>query len=113
MSSMDESGKPWPGIVYRLQSSGSLDEIGANVSDSIKIENRYSRDGLNKVLLKRRSGILYVSFNDGEDEQLLDMTSLDKTFDIPVTFGCSLNNKGAPQRYFKGTIRDMSIKIYD
>jgi len=59
------------------------------------------------------SGILYVSFDDGEDVKLLDMTSLTKPFDIPLTFGCSLSGAGNPQRYYTGTIKDMNIKIYN
>ena len=111
MSAMDETGSPWPGIVYRIKSS-TYDEISANVNASAKIEIDYPND-INKVLLKRRNGILYVSFNDGEDEQLLDMTAFDKTFDVPLTFGCNLNGSGKPQRYFKGTLKNMNIKIYN
>ena len=83
------------------------------MSDSIKIENRFDRSNINKVLLKRRSGILYVSFNDGYDIQLLNMSSLNNTFNVPLTFGCSLNESGSPQRYFNGTLRNMSVKIYN
>ena len=68
---------------------------------------------MNKEVLKRRNGILYVNFNDGEDEQLLDMTYLKTPFDSPITFGCSLNGSGNPQRYFKGTLKNMSVKIYE
>ena len=111
MSAMDETGSPWPGVVYRIKSS-SFDEVSANVNGSNKIEKDYSANGINKVLLKKRNGILYVSFNDGEDEQLLDMTSLNKDFDVPLTFGCSLRGNGTPQRYFKGTLKNMHVKIY-
>ena len=41
------------------------------------------------------------------------MTRLLKTFDVPLTFGSSLNAKGNPQRYFKGTLRNMSVTIID
>lgn len=112
MSAMDESGSPWPGIVYRVQTS-TQDNICANASNSIKIDKKFSNSNINKVVLKRRNGILYENFNDGEDEQLLDMTSLSTPFDAPVTFGCSLNGSGNPQRYFKGTLKNMSVKIYE
>ena len=112
MSAMDESGSPWPGIVYRIKSNTS-DQVAANANNSNKIEKDYNRNNINKVLLKRRNKILYINFNDEEDEQLLDMTSLTQPFDIPLTFGCSLNASGKPQRYFIGTLKNMTIRIYN
>lgn len=111
MSAMDESGSPWPGIVYRVQSS-TQDNICANASNSVNLDRKYNNN-INKVLLKRRNGILYVSFNDGEEEQLIDMTSLSKTFNVPLVFGCSLNSSGNPQRYFTGTLSNMNVKLYE
>lgn len=112
MSAMDESGSPWPGIVYRVQSS-TEDNICANVSSSIKKDIKYKNNTINKVLLKRRNGILYVSFDDGADNQLVDMTTFTSMFDSSLTFGCSLNSSGNPQRYFRGTLKNMSVRIYD
>ncbi len=54
-----------------------------------------------------------MAFNDGEYEQILDMTQLATTFDVPLTFGASLNAKGNPQRYFKGTLRNLRVNIID
>lgn len=112
MSAMDESGSPWPGMVYRVQ-SGSLDEIGANVTTSIKTQIRYSRNDVSKVTVKRINGILYINLNDAGDEQILDMTSLTQTFDVPLTFGASLNASGNPQRYFTGALKDMQVILYE
>ena len=63
--------------------------------------------------IKRTNKILYISFNDGAYEQLLDMTQLANTFDVPLTFGASLNAKGNPQRYFKGTLRNLNVNLID
>ena len=41
------------------------------------------------------------------------MTQLSKTFDVPLTFGSSLTGSGKPQRYFKGTLRNMEVNIID
>ena len=40
------------------------------------------------------------------------MTSLTKTFNVPLTIGTSLNNKGAPQRQFKGTLSNIYVEIF-
>lgn len=112
MSAMDESGSPWPGIVYRVQSANE-DNLAANVNGSIKTDKKYNKNGINKVMIKRRSGVIYVNFNDGTDERLLDMTSLTTTFDSPLIFGCSLDGSGNPQRYFTGKLKNMSVLIYE
>ena len=112
MSSMDESGSPWPGMTYRITST-TQEELAANVTTSNKIQNRYNRSDINKISLKRRNGILYLSINDEEYTQVLNMTTLSTTFDVPLTFGSSLNSSGEPQRYFKGTIKNMEVIVYE
>lgn len=54
-----------------------------------------------------------MAFNDQEYEQILDMTELANTFDVPVTFGASLNSTGNPQRYFKGKLKNMKVTLYE
>lgn len=112
VSCMDESGTPWPGFVYRIN-SGSEDQMSANTNTSVKMEQNYLSQDITKVSIKRTNHILYVSFNDAAYEQILDMTQLLKTFDVPLTFGSSLKGDGSPQRYFKGTLRNMSVQIID
>ena len=34
-------------------------------------------------------------------------------FDTPVTFGCSYTENNTPQRYFKGTLKNMKVIIYE
>lgn len=112
MNCMDESGSPWPGIVYRII-SGSEEEVVANVTGSIKIQPKYKRADVNKVTIKRINGVLYINLNDSGDTLLLDMTSLTKRFNVPVTFGASLTSSGSPQRYFTGTLTDMNVIVFD
>ena len=113
MSAMDETGAPWPGITYRLKSNSTRDELSANASNSARNEKEYDNSNISKVLIKKRNGILYLKFNDEEDIRFLDMTSLIKKFDVPLTFGCSLKGNGTPQRYFKGTLKNLNVQIYD
>lgn len=112
MSAMDETATPWPGVVYRVQSN-TEDNLAANASASVKIDKKINKNNINKVSLKRRNGILYVSFNDGTEEELLDMSTLTAAFDSPLSFGCSLDGNGNPQRYFTGTLKNMHVKLYD
>lgn len=112
MSCMDETGTPWPGMVYRIKNSSS-DQFGANTNSNIKVENNYANSEITKVSIKRISKILYIAFNDGDYEQVLDMTKLTKTFDVPLTFGASLNASGKPQRYFKGTLKNIKVVVQE
>lgn len=41
------------------------------------------------------------------------MTSLTTPFDAPLTFGSSLDASGNPQRYFKGTLKNMKVIVFD
>lgn len=112
MSSMDETGSPWPGITYRITNQ-TQEEIVANVTTSNKIQTKYNRNDINKIKIKRRNGILYLSINDEEYTQVLNMTTLSTTFDVPLTFGSSLNSSGEPQRYFKGIVENMEVIVYE
>ena len=112
MSCMDETGSPWPGMVYRIKDS-SNDQFGANTNSTIKVENNYANSEITKVSIKRTNKILYIALNDGDYAQVLDMTKLAKTFDVPLTFGASLNSRGNPQRYFKGTLKNMKVVVQE
>ena len=41
------------------------------------------------------------------------MTNLIRTFNVPLTFGSSLNGNGNPQRYFNGALKNMRVIIYE
>ena len=113
VSAMDETGSPWPGIVYRVKSS-TQDELAANASNSTKTNKMYQNADVNKVSIKRINNIIYISFNDGFDTRIIDFSSmLSNPFDIPVTFGASLDGSGNPFRYFTGTLANMSVAFYD
>lgn len=47
--------------------------------------------------------------NAAKDDESIDQ----KAFDSPLTFGCSLTASGTPQRYFTGTLKNMSVKLYE
>ena len=56
MCAMDESGSPWPGMVFRV-SNNNQDEFIANVTDKIKVTKKYNMSSLQKVTIKRINGI--------------------------------------------------------
>lgn len=56
---MDETGSPWPGIVYRLKKGETQHQIGANVNNSKKIEKDLGNN-ITKVAIKGTLSNLYV-----------------------------------------------------
>lgn len=112
MSAMNETAAPWPGMVYRV-SSASKDQLAANATSSEKMQQDYKVEQVQKVTLKRISGILYLSLNDETGKEILDLSLITNAFDVPVTFGASLNGSGNPFRYFKGTLSNLKVIITD
>lgn len=111
MCAMDESGSPWPGMVFRV-SNNNQDEFIANVTTQLKITKKYNMSSLQKVTIKRINGIIYVGTNDGQPTQVLDMTTLTQRFDAPLVFGSSMDGSGNPWRYFNGTLANIKVIVY-
>lgn len=84
----------------------------ANASSSDKSEYKHSSKNITKVTIKKRNNIVYLQTNTGENRKITNMSSIVHSFDVPLTFGASLQADGTPQRYFKGTLSDMKIIIY-
>ena len=111
MNAMDETGAPWPGVVYRLSSDKKNQQIGVNVDSSHKAEINYGLNNV-KINIKRDEGVIYLKLDDGDYEEILDMSTLNTTFHVPVTFGSSLTGSGNPQRFFKGKLSNLSVEIF-
>lgn len=111
MSSVDETGSPWPGIVYRTWSS-TQEQLAAN-NPSLKVDKKYNSASIQKVTLKRICGILYLQFNDGTNTQIMDLSLINNPFEVPVTFGASLDANNVPFRYFTGTLSNLKVIIMD
>ena len=110
INAMDESGSPWPGFVFRFNKS-QLFEIVSNITTSLKANKTYNLTSVNKVTIKRTNKILYISINNGIDQKLLDLSTLNKPFYVPLTIGSSLNGSLQPQRYFTGILSNVSITL--
>ena len=111
MNAKNETGSPWPGMVYRIYGTNEYELSASNYVSSSK--PRSSIATTKKVSIKRENGMLYIKINDGSYTRLLDMSLIPSTFDVPVTFGASLDGNGNPQRYFVGTLENVHINLID
>lgn len=110
MSAMNESGSPWPGIVYRIKNQNT-DQIAVNSTKNYMIEQDYNN--ANKITFFRKKGIIYLKFNDEEETVINDLSLIATPFDFPVTFGASLNGSLVPQRIFNGTLSNLKVIVSD
>ena len=101
--------KPQSGILTRI--TGNQYEFQMN-GGSGSYNKKYNIEGTNRIVIKRKNGIIYVTANDEAFTETKDHTSI-TNFDTPVTFGCSYTSTNTPQRYFKGTLKNMKVIIYE
>ena len=66
---------------------------------------------VNTVIIKRTNNILYVSINDGTEQQIIDFSTINQPFYAPTSIGASLNGNLQPQRYFTGTLSNVRITV--
>lgn len=114
MNSKNESDTTnYPGFVFRY-GSGKYD-LSANVTSEtdkkIRIDNIASTAA--NVQFTRIDGILYYSLDYEDFTELLDMSDFNLYFDIPVTFGASMDANGDIFRYFIGTMSNMVVRFMD
>ena len=107
-SKFENSSVNYPGIVFRR--SGNNLELTQKING---VSKAYSANysSIQKVKIIRRSGIVYYSINNGELVVLQNMTNFNSPFNVPVTFGASLDANGNPMRYLKATLSNIYIKL--
>ena len=56
--------------------------------------------------------IYEMGINNENQQKVLDMSSLNTTFDYPLTIGASLDANKEPHRYFIGKLSNIKILFY-
>lgn len=109
VNAMDESGSPWPGFTCRYEEYNSGLKF-FTVANSGKSSNSGFYDPT-IVKIQRIDNVLYYQFDNGENTNFFDFSSLITTFDTPLTIGASLDGSGNPFRYFEGTLSNISAEF--
>jgi len=112
VNSLYEDHVTYPGFVYRayVYNEDKRHELHANANGNF-YDQKYVISTTKKVTIVRINGILYYSINDGSLVQIQDFTNFDSYFDIPVTFGASIDSNNNPNRFFVGKLTDVVIKL--
>ncbi len=114
VSSMDETGQPWPGFCFRLGETGQY-EFAANASSASSDRVRkYFTGESNKVSIKRVNNILYGKLNNGTEQMIINYANLAGPFNTEVWVGAAPSDNGTtPRRFFVGEISNFKIAIND
>ena len=114
LSSMLETGAPYPGFVYRLlNSNGTKYNIKINDSHVTSFDNYYPLVSGIDVEIVRENGIMYTKVNDTIYTKVLTYKDNIDTFDIPLTIGGNINADGDYDRTFKGVLSNVSVEFYE
>lgn len=102
------------GVVFRFHSSESAYYQAATyLNDSNTSSQNVAISGTTNVRIKRENKLISYSINNGSWTSLSNFSSSSATFNVPCTFGSSIDASGSPYRFFKGTLSDMNIYVYD
>ena len=117
MSSKNENGTPWPGFEFRRYGKSdtyyqSKATVASGVANDLKTIRINPPQNVRFLRVNDGSTVkLYYSINNENFILHKDFTAFNLYFDIPVVFGNAFNVE--VQRYFKGTLGNMVVKIID
>ncbi|MBR3660547.1 MAG: InlB B-repeat-containing protein [Bacilli bacterium] len=114
LSSMNETGAPWPGFVYRVyNNSGTVYNLKINDSHVTSYNTFYPLASGIDVEIVRENGVMYTKINSNLYTRVLDYASSVDTFNVPLTIGGNINSQGNYDRLFKGSLSNVSVEFYE
>ena len=109
---MREGSEPYPGVQFFTNNTGVYTMNINTTGRKVKNSNTGYVTG-QSVVIKKIHGIVYYSYNGGNDVQINDFSNFNTYFDNPATFCAGINSQGNIYRYFKGEVSDMSVEMID
>ena len=109
---MREGSEPYPGVQFFTNNTGVYTMNINTTGRKVKKSNTGYVTG-QSVVIKKINGIVYYSYNGGNDVQINDFSNFNTYFDNPATFCAGINPQGNIYRYFKGEVSDMSVEMID
>lgn len=95
-------------LLRRAKTNLSLIMRNGNGNDK---EVTFPASSVSKLRIVRKNGKICYSTNDQNLIYAIDSTNIKAPFNVPVTFGASIDANGNPFRHITGTLSNMSIKL--
>ena len=111
-SNMSETGEPYPGITFFTNNSG-IYTMNINTTGSKVKKNNTGYVTGQSVVIKKINGIVYYSYDGGNDVRINDFSNFNTHFDNHALFCAGLDKNLNPYRYFIGQLSDMSIELIE
>ena len=109
-SKLENASLKYPGFVFRITTNTSKNELTATFNDNKQTVQ--ASTSVTNVRIARKDKKIYYSFDGAAFKQLIDQSSYTGTFNVPVTFGASIDDNGDPYRQLiNTTISNMYIKL--
>ena len=105
---LERTGKGY-GMLLR-RASNNLEMITRDGNGKEYKENFNVTDSMKFRIVKKNNNVCY-SLNDAPLKYTISMEKFASPFNVPLTFGSSIDSKGNPWRYIKGDISNMYIKV--
>ena len=105
---LERTGKGY-GILIR-KNNDNLNFIIRDGNGNNK-EFNIAANKVSKVRIVRKNNNVCYSINNDDLKFALDMSTMTAPFDVPVTFGASLDANKNPFRYINGTLSNMKIEV--
>ena len=109
---MSEAGEPFPGVQFFTNNNGVYTMNINTTGKKVKNSNTGYVTG-QSVVIKKINGIVYYSYNGGNDVQINNFSNFNTYFDNAASFCAGINSQGSRYRFFKGKISDMSVELID
>ena len=109
---MREGSEPYPGVQFFTNNNGVYTMNINTTGKKVKNSNTGYVTG-QSVVIKKINGIVYYSYNGGNDVQINNFSNFNTYFDNAASFCAGINPQGSRYRFFKGKISDMSVELID
>ncbi len=107
-SKLENQSLGYPGFTFR-RSKNNLELTETIAGNKVTVQEPYA--SITSVRIVRKQRVIYYSFNGEELQEFQDTRGFSQQFNVPVTFGASLDVNGDPYRHVHATISNAYIKL--
>ena len=103
----------YPGFVFRRvkKDNNNVELTSRALPSGSGVTATFDSRNIKKYKIIRKNNVLQIIANDSETYLNQNLSTITTRFDVPVTFGASLDSNNNPFRLLKATLKNLSIKL--